>query len=401
MPPASRLSHPQKEGALQMSRGNITRRGKRSWRLKFECGVDPATGQRQTAFVTVRGSRLDAQQELTRRLAAVDSGTHVAATKTTVAEWLEQWLEGQHGLAGKTKERYRELIERQITPHLGEILLQKLRPAQVQSWHATLLSAGGRNGRALSARTVGHAHRVLRKALSDALRLESVARNVAAVVAQPKVEPGEVEILASAQIEEVRSRLRGNVLYSISMLAVASGARRGELLAVRWADLDLDGSKLRVERSLEETKAGLRFKSPKTKHGRRTITLPASAVDVLRDHRRQQLELRLALGLGKMPDDALVFCQPGGAPMSPDNLSRDWSRTCRRLGLPSVSFHALRHTHASALIAAGLDVLTISRRLGHAKPTTTLNTYGHLFKQTDSAAAEAIEAAMGTSRGTK
>jgi len=117
-------------------------------------------------------------------------------------------------------------------------------------------------------------------------------------------------------------------------------------------------------------------------------------VAVLRDHRRQQLELRLALGAGKPAPDALVFYNEDGLPLSPDNLSRDWRRACKALGLPRVMFHALRHTHVSALIAAGLDIVTISRRIGHGSATTTLNTYAHLFKASDQAAANAIEAAM-------
>ena len=384
-----------------MSRGCILRRGKKSWRLKFEVGGDPATNRRQTRYVTVKGTRQEAQKELTLRLAAVDAGTHVEDTKTSVRDWLEGWLADQQGLAPKTLERYRELIRHQIIPHLGHWPLQKLRPVQIQTWHTKLLKEGRRKGGGLSARTVGHAHRVLGKALADATRLEMISRDVTAAIPPPKVEAADVRILTREQIAEVIAKLRGHSLHSITVLALATGMRRGELAGLRWADIDLDGAKLRVERSLEETKAGLRFKTPKTKHGRRVITLPASAVEVLHHHRRQHLERRLALGLGKLHADALVFpAFDGVTPMSPDNLSRDWARTCRRLQLPLVMFHSLRHTHASALIAAGLDVLTISRRLGHAKPATTLNVYGHLFRQSDSGAAAAIEAAMGQGKGT-
>ena len=172
--------------------------------------------------------------------------------------------------------------------------------------------------------------------------------------------------------------------------------RRGELLALRWEDIDLDEAKARVERSLEETAAGLRFKAPKTKHGRRTISLPPSAVDALRAHRLKQLELRVALGQGKPEPETLVFSTIEGSPLSPDNLSRDWRRVVAALKLPGVKFHALRHSHASALIASGLDVLTVSRRLGHGSPVMTLNTYAHLFAKTDEKAADAIEAALRT-----
>ena len=137
-----------------------------------------------------------------------------------------------------------------------------------------------------------------------------------------------------------------------------------------------------------------RFKAPKTAHGRRTISLPSNAIPVLREHRRNMLEIRLALGLGKPDADTLLFGKPDGSPMRPNQLSWLWRSACKSLKLPRVSFHALRHTHASALIAAGLDVVAISRRLGHANPTVTLNIYGHLFKKDDSAAAKAIDAVM-------
>jgi integrase len=299
--------------------------------------------------------------------------------------------DGSHDLSPKTVERYRELAETQIIPYLGNRVMQHLRPHEVADWHNTLLKSGAKNGRPLSPRTVGHAHRVLHRALQRALESEVLARNVASVRRPPKVQDEEIEILTAEQIDLVLTTLEGHPLYAITALALATGMRRGELLALRLCDVDLDAATLRVERSLEETAKGLRFKPPKTKHGRRTISLPASAVSVLRVHWRQQLESRLGLGLGKPEPETLIFSNPDGSPLSPDNLSRDWRRACRLLGLPMVMFHALRHTHASALIAKGLDVVQISRRLGHGSPVITLRTYGHLFATLDSAAAVAIE----------
>src|SRR5262245_83078 len=148
-----------------MGRGNITRRGKNSWRLKFDVGTD-ASGKRLTRYVTVKGKRQDAQRELTRLLREADAGTLPEPSKTTIAEHLREWLEGpMHGLSPKTVERYRQLAAQQIVPHLGGITLQKLRPVTVEKWHEILLASGGKDGKPLSARTVGHAHRVLHKAL--------------------------------------------------------------------------------------------------------------------------------------------------------------------------------------------------------------------------------------------
>ena len=329
-------------------RGNITRRGKSSWRVKFDVGTDPVSGERRTRYVTIRGKRQDAERELARFLNEAHNGTLIEPSKVTVAEYLRTWLNNAHELSPKTAERYRRLAEQQIIPHLGAVQLQKLKPSQVQDWHGLIMKAGGKDGRALSARTVGHAHRVLHRALQRAVENETLSRNVASVIRPPNVEAQEVEILSANEIRVVLARLEGHALHPIVALALATGMRRGELLALRWEDVDLDGAKVRIERSLEETATGLRFKAPKTKHGRRTISLPTSAVEALRIHRLKQLELRIALGQGKPDAGVLVFSAVEGAPLSPDNLSRDWRRVVAALDMPCVKFHALRHSHASA-----------------------------------------------------
>jgi integrase len=361
--------------------------------MKFDLETD-GSGQRQTRYVTVKGKRQDAQRELTRLLGAAHDGSLVEANRVTVADYLRGWLDGAHGLAGKTVERYRQLAEQQIIPHLGALALQKLRPATIADWHATLLKSGGKGGVALSARTVGHAHRVLHRALARAVESELLARNVASIIKPPKVEEAEIDSLKADQIATVLKALDGHPLQPIAVLALSTGARRGELCGLAWGHVDLDKATLKIERSLEQTKAELKFKSPKTKTSRRAISLPPTAIDALRAHRRQQLETRVALGQGRPDADTLVFSRVDGSPIPPNDLSRDWARFVKARKLPRVSFHGLRHSHVSALIASGVDPLTISRRIGHASPVVTLRTYAHLFTQTDAGAAKAIEAAL-------
>jgi integrase len=276
--------------------------------------------------------------------------------------------------------------------------LQQLRPQHIAEWHDILLKCGGKNGRPLSARTVGHAHRVLHGALDRAVNLETLSRNVASVVPPPKVYQREIEILDAGQVATVLDRLDGNPLYPIVSLALATGLRRGEILALRFCDLYLASNSrpsLRVERTLYQTQdGGLHFKAPKSKAGRRTITLPAATAEMLRQRRGELLKQRLMLGLGKPDDQTLWFGEVDGSPRTPNNLTTAWRWATKSLDLPRVSFHALRHTHASALIAAKLDIVKISRRLGHAKPSITLDIYGHLFETDDREAAEAIDAMM-------
>jgi integrase len=184
-------------------------------------------------------------------------------------------------------------------------------------------------------------------------------------------------------------------MYATAIVALFTGMRRGEILALRWCNADLDQKVIRVREAVEETKKlGLRIKRPKTKSGIRDLSLPDIVVDALREHRREQLEL-WALGLGKLPDDHLVLPTLEGGPGSPRRLSRAWAEVAESIGMPDLTFHALRHTHASQLIDAGIDVVTISTRLGHAKPTITPQIYAHPFRRNDSkAAADAINAAL-------
>jgi integrase len=188
----------------------------------------------------------------------------------------------------------------------------------------------------------------------------------------------------------------GRSLYAPAMVSLFTGMRRKEVLALKWGRVDLDKNVIQVREALEFTQAhGIRFKAPKSKAGRRDITLPDILLDVLREHRKARLELRVRLGAGKLQDDDLLFADLHGAPVSPTAFSTRWGELMERIGMPEMTFHMLRHTHASQLIDQGVDIVTISRRLGHAKPDITLRVYAHRFQKDDSKAAAAINAIMG------
>jgi len=313
-----------------------------------------------------------------------DTGTLVTPTKTTVGEFVQHWLDTATGRSPKTLERYKEIARGQIVPRLGAIALQTLQPGHIRQWHSDL-TAGG-----LSPRTVSHAHKLLKLVLGTAVKDGALPRNVATVHAAPRVKQQEVEIIPADAIATVMAALQGHSLYPIVALAIGTGMRRGELLGLQWGDIELDSGSLQVRRSLEEMSAGLRLKEPKTDSGRRTLTLHSDTVVMQRAHKVETLQYRLAIGLGRMTDTTPVFGDANGELIKPHTLSRAWRRVVSQLKLPAVSFHALRHTHASILISKGVDILTISRRLGHSKASLTLDVYGHLIGGADAAAAAAM-----------
>ena len=371
--------------------GTISKRGKASWRVKYDLPRDE-NGQRRTAYVTVKGTRKDAEKELRAKLSTIDAGTHVDPSKLTVGEYLDNWLDKAAPLTAGTRtvERYRVFVRLQIKPHLGTVKLQDLKPRHIREWHQALIDEGK-----VGLRTLANAHGALRTALARAVTDEVLARNVARIAKPPKWETAEVAILTKDQIADVLDKLAGHPLYPIVATAIGTGARRGEIAALTWGAVDLDAGTMTIRQALEQTKKhGIRVKAPKTKAGRRTIGLPAVTVAALREHRLKTLELRLALGAGALRDDTPVFATLEGEWPSLMAISTQWQHAVKSLGLPKITFHALRHCHASALIAAGLDVVTVSRRLGHSKASITLDVYAHLFTNNDAAAVDAIDAIL-------
>lgn len=382
--------------------GHIRRRGEQSWELKYEVGTEPHTGKRITRYQSFKGTKREAQAELIRLMDAVRRGDYIDPSKVTVSEFLDRWEKdwAANNVSPKTRERFAQLIMHQVQPHLGNIPIQKLRAAHLSELYGKLLRNGRVGGGELSAKTVGHVHRCLHRAFGHAAQWGLITQNPAALVHPPRVQQAEIEILRENEVEALLASLRDRnaLLCTIAIVALGSGLRRGELCALRWSNIDLDNRTLRVEQSLEQTRAGLRFKAPKTKHGLRTMTLPASVISELRAHWRAQNEQRLALGIGRSTPQELVFPAWDGRPLMPNTLSREWSRTIAAIDGRQISLHALRHTHASSLIAAGVDILTVSRRLGHANPTITLGVYGHLYGNTDDRAAQAIDAMLSRNR---
>jgi integrase len=382
--------------------GHVRRRGERSWEIKFDIGTDPLTGKRRIRYVAFKGTKRAAEIELARLVSQNAAGEGVDPSKSTIAEfadrWERDWATANVGL--KTLERYRQLLRLYVKPHIGSVRIQKLRAVHLNELYSALLRSGGRNGSPLSARSVGHVHRVLHRALGHAATWGVVSQNVASLVAPPPGPDDEIKILAEEQIGAILRHLEGRTLRPIVSFLLGTGARRGEVLALRWSDVDFKKNVVRIERALEQTKGSLRIKSPKTKKGRRNVTISPWLAAELRSHRARQDERRLSLGMGRAPDDTPVFARWNGEFRSPSRLSQDFAAAMDALKI-ECTMHGLRHTHVSQLIASGLDVLTISRRIGHASPAITLNVYGHLFANTDTRAAEIMEATFAKIRSTE
>jgi integrase len=356
-------------------RGYIRKRGKHSWQIAVRAGRDPISGKYVRVYRTVRGGRTVAERALARLLHEVATGGLVDPGRVTVGGWLDLWLHNiaKPNVAAKTLERYSEIVRLHLKPHLGKIPLHQLRPAHIQRLYAVLQEAGKHP------RTILHVHRVLHTALERAVKLEVVGRNVCDAVSPPKVRPQEIPVVTEAELAKVLRASEGTRLHIPVLLAALCGLRRGEILALRWEDVDLDRGVLQVRRSLEEVRVDgqrvVRFKEPKTGKAR-AVVLPPLVVEALRRHRKAQLEERLRAG-PDWKDHNLVCPATNGAPWYPSNFRKAFTDLVRRCGTRAFTFHQLRHTHASLAIRLGADVRTVAARLGHSSPTLTLNTYSH------------------------
>ena len=374
-------------------RGHIRKRG-RSWAIVVDRGRD-GRGRRRQRWHTVQGTKRDAQRELARLPHELNTGAYLEPTRITMCEYLERWLAdyAKTNVNPKTFERYREIVRLHLIPALGGCPLVKLQPLHIQAYYSQAIQSGRRDGKhGLAAQTVLHHHRVLREALMHAQRWQLIVRNPADLVEPPRPPRKEAKVLDVHQAGDLLAALDGHRLYNPVLLALTTGMRRGEIRALRWPDVDFEAGTLTVRKSLQQTNEGVAFKTPKSGKGR-TVALPPMAVEVLGAHRVAQAEQRLALG-GAYANNDLVFARPDGHPWEPDSFTSSFSAFVRRARLPHITFHGLRHTHATLLLTKGIHPKVVSERLGHSKVGFTLDIYAHVLPGMQKEAARRIEAAL-------
>jgi integrase len=380
--------------------GAIDARGPDRWRLRWR--VD---GKRFTK--SFHGSIGEARKELRRLIKSADDGAHVAPDKLPLAAWIDRWLALQRrsdtdqpgrGLVNaRTLERYEELLRLHVVPTLGKRPLQRITATEIDALYMAL-------GERLSARTVHHVHTVFGACLNAAVRKGLLVVSPASRAEAPV--PGESDagqVLDQERLGALLIGFRGSVLYPIVAVAAFTGARRNEILALRWSDFDAAPKTLTIARSLEETKAhGRRFKEPKTRRGSRTIAIDDGLAGLLSAEREKYLRLtagiadgtEVDLSLVRLPDGALIFPSPGEnitRPRDARSLTKEFIRRARKLGFPALRFHDLRGTHETLLLDAGVPVHVVAARCGH-DPAILLRTYARRTKKADTSAAAVIGA---------
>lgn len=376
--------------------GSIKRRGQASWTVIIDLGTHPVTGKRRQLSKAVKGPKRNADAELVQLLHERDTGVERPTGKLTVAAFLEQWLRDYvlGNCAPKTYSTYCQVVRGHLVPTLGSLDLVALRPSHIQALYARMLKDGRRDhhGGGLSARSVLRYHQVLHAALHSAVRWQVLIRNPADSVDPPRAEHRDLSTMTPEQARTVMAAADATPYGSFVRLALLTGMRRGELIGLRWSDVD--GSFLHVQQTAQRISGmGVVYRQPKTRLSRRSIALSPDAVAVLRTQRARQAEAKLLAGPAYVDRD-LVFATGLGSPIEAGNLARVWYRIRVAAGMPRLRLHDLRHGHATLMLGQGVHPKVVSERLGHASIAITLDTYSHVLPGLQEAAAVALDSIL-------
>ena len=374
-------------------RGHVRKRGKK-WAVVVDLGQDE-DGRRRQHWQTCNTKR-EAEAALTETLNKLDHQDFTEPSKQTVAGFFDEWLESTRTtIRASTWINYQAFTAAHIVPRLGRLPLRKLTVSHLNGFYADLLAEGrvGQGQGGLAASTVRYVHAIVHKALRDATKWGRLTKNVADLASPPRQRGRPpLRTWTGPELRSFLESVEGHRFYSVYYVAATTGARRGEVLGLRWRDVDLTTGRLAIVQTRARTATGEGFSTPKTARGQRSVAIDPRTVAVLQAHRRRQLEQRLALGIGGPGPDGLVFTNEDSTPITHAQVSADFRARVKASDLPSIRFHDLRHTHATLALAAGVHPKVVSERLGHSTVSITLDVYSHAIPAMEEEAAAKVAA---------
>ena len=367
--------------------GSIRKRKDGRWEGRYTAGHDPETGK--AIYKSVLGrSQAEVKEKLKQAIEETQALDVTKAGKYTVGEWMEVWFQDYAKIKVRpsSHQTYQGYIQNHIRPNIGDIPLEKLTSLDLQKFYKKLLTTGRVDRveakgqpKGLSAKTVRNIHQILSSALKLAQEQRLILTNPAEGCALPRVEHQEMKTLTTVQLASFFREARESGVFELYYLELATGLRRGELLGLKWEDIDLERGDLRVRRQVSRINGEVVEAPLKTKNAYRTLPLAEDTVSVLKEQRR------------KVGNSPWVFPSPNGGPISPDSVLHMLHRVLKRAGLPKVRFHDLRHTFATLALQNGVDVKTVSGMLGHFSAGFTLDTYAHITSAAQRQAAKTME----------
>lgn len=317
------------------------------------------------------------------------TGELIAPKKMTVGNWLDKWLEdyARPHLRTKTWESYEWLVRVHLKPSIGSVPLSKLQTGDVQRMYNAKLRKTGHEG--VSARTIRYMHVILGAAIKQAVRENLVPRNVVQFASPPSSKRPEMHLWDNSQLKAFLERAKENRFYAAFIFALGTGCRRGEIIGLKWQDLDLDSGTVQIQTSLVTTNKGPKIEPPKTPRSRRAIPLPEEVIKELKRQRLRQNEEKIRRR-DIYQDGGFVFTWEDGRVVDPNYISHLFAKLAIEAGLPTIRFHDLRHLHATNLLELGVNPKVVQERLGHSSITVTMDTYSHVSKGMQEQATELV-----------
>lgn len=363
-----------------------TRNGKYSVVVELE--RDPITGKRKQKYIGTYTSITKAKKILAKVKNDCYNDTFIAPEKTLFKDYLTIWIDNHSmNLEATTLYGYKHIIDHHIIPTIGHIELQKLNPLHIQKYYNL-------KSKSLSGKTLLQHHRIMRKAMDSAYKMQIVSKNIFDFVDAPKAKKYKASVLTIEQGKQLIYAVK-NTRFEIPVnLAIGLGLRRGEVLGLRWSDVDFENNLISITNTL--TIAGKKkvFKDPKNDGSDRVIPAPSALIRLLRFHKKKQLELQIRSGGAFKNSKDLVNTNPDGKEVNPASFSNAFGHFIEKNKLPKVRFHDLRHTNATIMLTNGTQSKVASERLGHSNISTTMDLYSHVLKDVNMEAAEKINSAL-------
>ena len=362
-----------------------------TWSFTVDTG--PPGGPRKQVSKSGFKTKSDAVAALADIQSHLDKGTFVEPSRQDLGEYLHEWLGAiASTIRPTTLLSYRMHVSTHIVPYIGSVRLESVDGRMLNGLYSNLLSSGRADGKGgLAPASVRRVHATIHRALKDAVRWGHLFRNPADQADPPRGlgDAKEMKTWTAAEVSEFLRSVRQHRLYAAWLLAVTTGARRGEILGLRWPDVDFDRKRVSIQRSLVSVGYEVMVSAPKTQRGKRQVALDEVTVATLRKHRKHQLEERISVGRG-WEDSDFVFTREDGHFVHPDRFSKLFNSLVRASGLARIRLHDLRHTYATLALQAGIHPKVVSERLGHASVSITLDTYSHAVPALQEDAAERV-----------
>lgn len=378
-----------------MASGHIRKREYKnghSWQIIVEADIDPVTGKRKRVYKTIKGTKKQAEKVMVQMLSEMNQGIFIHESPKTVEQFLTEWLETyiRPTKSPTTTKRYVEQVEKYIIPSLGKKKLQDLKSMDIQKFYNALAEKSPLSDKPLSPKSIKNIHMNLLASLGQAVKMDLIKKNPAELVELPKTKKYQAQVYDADEVQNLLESVMDTDMEVPIALLVGLGLRRGEVLALRWQDVDFERGKVHIRRNMVKVGAEIIFKDPKTETSNREIEIPATLLKLLQRERKRYVANKLKMGI-QFEDNDLIVCWDDGKLIKPDSLSQKFRRLTRDIGLKHIRLHDLRHTNATLMLTYGVNPKVAQQRLGHASISTTMDIYSHVTDKVEKEAADKLD----------